>query len=160
MCVHLKKLHETLPPVIDLREESDPDITDGQLLYGPDAYDEFIDNNNAAEDLTAELRHTRIMLARLKIRRNVTRDIKAVAIREKAKIECVDLTTFTFSELCSKVPLLRLSTEREFYKSYIEHYNSRVNASRADYNAIITDLEVRISDIEDRQDFLYHNYNL
>lgn len=167
MCDKLKKLHDNLPthedpPVIDLRGVPFQPVQPLRLdhHYEPTAYDQYIDNENTLHDLEAELRHAKTMLSKLKTRRNITNVVKAHAIREKATIEQVELTVYTYNELCSKVPLLAFTSERDFYKGYLEHDNRRINVSRHEYIETIDDIEVRISDIEDRQDFLYHTYNL
>jgi len=167
MCDNLKKIHDNLhvhedPPVIDLRrapfQPVPPIRLDHHYEFG--AYDQYIDNENTLRDLEAELRHAQMMVSKLKTRRNITRTVKESAIREKAAIERVELTACTYTELCNKIPLLAFTSERDFYNGYLEHDNRRITDSRRDYSETVDDLEVRISDFEDRQDFLYNTYNL
>jgi len=167
MCDNLKQIHDNLPvhddpPVIDLRGTPFQPVPPMRLdhHYEPTAYDQYIDNENTLRDLEAELRHAKTMLSKLKTRRNITNVVKAHAIRETAAIERVELTFYTYTELCNQIPLLALTSERDFYKKYLEYDNGRINVSRHDYIETIDDIVVRISDIEDRQDFLYNTYNL
>jgi len=167
MCDNLKQIHDNLPvhddpPVIDLRGAPFQPVPPLRLdhHYEPTAYDQYIDNENTLRDLEAELRHAKTMLSKLKTRRNITNVVKAHAIRETAAIERVELTFYTYTELCNQIPLLALTSERDFYKKYLEYDNGRINVSRHDYIETIDDIVVRISDIEDRQDFLYNTYNL
>lgn len=165
MCDKLKKIHDSMPrhedpPVIDLRGVPFQAVPRGDVLSIPDVYIEYANNENILRDLMVQMKNAKLMLSKLKVKRNITRAVKSAAIREKVITERIDPATTTFRELCIRIPSLMSTLEYDFYRSYIDSYNRHVDVSRIDLISTIDDIEVEISEIEDRQNFLYETYNL
>ena len=174
MCDKLKKIHDSMPrhedpPVIDLRGVPFQAVPRGDVidlrevpdvLPIPDVCIEYVNNENILEDLLVQLKNAKVMLSKLKVKRNITRAVKSAAIREKVMTERIDPATTTFRELCIRIPSLMSTSEYDFYRSYIDSYNRDLDVSRIEMISDIDDIEVKISEIEDRQNFLYETYNL
>ena len=184
MCESLKEVHHNLP------QNDDPPVTDNRRptpvnvpfqvvmpgvavhrLVADDWHDEWVQNEEILQRLTVDLKITEKSLRKLKYIGNITKKVKEDAIRDfcDGDRECVDGGDWTFDNLNrattwssdeEEKECTSKAYERTLYQNYKTRFNRGCERLRTDAFDMKRQLEIEISDVRDRQNYLRVHYNL
>jgi hypothetical protein len=178
MCESLKEVHHNLPqnddpPVTDNRRPTPVNVPFQVVMPGftSEWNDEWVQNERSLRRLTVDLKITEKSLRKLKYIGNITKKVKEDAIRDfcDGDRECVDGGDWTFDNLNrattwssdeEEKECTSKAYERTLYQNYKTRFNRGCERLRTDAFDMKRQLEIEISDVRDRQNYLRVHYNL
>ena len=177
MCDNLKEIHQNLPqhedpPVTDNRRPLPVNVPFQVVIPGvASETDEWIQNERSIRRLTLDYKIAEKSLRKLKYIGNITKKVREDAIRDycDGDIECVGGGDWTFYNLNAATTwsseeeekdLSSKAYERTIYESYKRRFNRTCERLRTDAYDLKRHLEIEISDMRDRQNYLRVHYNL
>ena len=134
-------------------------------------YDEWIQNEEIIQRLYADYNITKKSLKKLKYIGNITKKVREDAIRDycDGDIECVGGGEWTFDNLNAATTWSSEEEEKEctskayertLYQNYKMRFNRGCERLRTDAYDMKRQLEIEISEVRDRQNYLRVHYNL
>ena len=188
MCDNLREIHKNLPqnedpPMTDNRRpvpfqvvqpgianESESEDEDN-TFFRPEWYDEWVQNEEILQRLDTDYNIAKKSLKKLNYIRNITKKVREDAIRDfcDGDIECVGGGDWTFDNLNrattwssdeEEKECTSKAYERTLYQNYKMRFNRGCERLRTDAFDMKRQLEIEISEVKDRQDYLRVHYNL
>jgi hypothetical protein len=148
-------------------ESEDEDNT----FFRPEWYDEWVQNEEILQRLDTDYNIAKKSLKKLNYIRNITKKVREDAIRDfcDGDIECVGGGDWTFDNLNrattwssdeEEKECTSKAYERTLYQNYKMRFNRGCERLRTDAFDMKRQLEIEISEVKDRQDYLRVHYNL
>tara|TARA_B100001173_G_scaffold19638_1_gene15695 strand:+ start:3763 stop:4374 length:612 start_codon:yes stop_codon:yes gene_type:complete len=134
-------------------------------------YDEWIQNEEIIQRLYTDYNITKKSLKKLNYIRNITKKVREDAIRDfcDGDIECVGGSGWTFDNLNratiwssdeEEKECTSKAYERTLYQNYKTRFNRGCERLRTEAFDMKRRLEIEISEVRDRQNYLRVHYNL
>ena len=148
-------------------ESEDEDNT----FFRPEWYDEWVQNEEILQRLHTDYNIAKKALKKLNYIQNITKKVREDAIRDycDGDIECVGGGEWTFDNLNAATTWSSEEEEKEctskayertLYQNYKTRFNRGCERLRTDAYDLKRHLEIEISDVRDRQNYLRVHYNL
>jgi hypothetical protein len=148
-------------------ESEDEDNT----FFRPQWYDEWVQNEEILQRLHTDYNIAKKSLKKLNYIQNITKKVREDAIRDycDGDIECVGGGEWTFDNLNAATTWSSEEEEKEctskayertLYQNYKTRFNRGCERLRTDAYDMKRQLEIEISEVRDRQNYLRVHYNL